>query len=147
MGEFVFKDGAFRMGTSGALTTTLSPYVTSIQVNYSAEIHDITPMGDNSRNRLAGLKDWSMTVGFNQDFASSDMDMNIFNKIGAESSNCFVTARARSTSPTASNPEFRGRALLDGYTPIREFTIVFRRWAKAAFTILLNLSSSIPRLG
>ena len=108
MGEMVFKDGAFRMGTSATLTTTLSPYVTSIAINYAAEIHDITHMGDNSRNRLAGLKDWSMTVGFNQDFASSDMDMNFFNKVGVESSNCYITARAKSTSPTASNPEYRG---------------------------------------
>lgn len=118
MGELVLKDGAFRMGTSGGLTTTLTPYVTSIAINYSAEIHDITHMGDNSRNRIAGLKDWSMTVGFNQDFGSSDIDKNFYNKIGADSSNCFVTARALSTSPGPTNPEYRGRSLLEGYMPI-----------------------------
>ena len=119
MAELVLKDGCFKVGSSNTLanlTTTLSPYVRSITVNYAAELLDKTAMGTNSRQRKAGLKDWSITVSLHQDFASSDVDKMFYGLIGT--SNCYVGARATSTSPAAANPEYRGWALLEGYTPL-----------------------------
>jgi hypothetical protein len=118
MAELVLKDPAVCIGTSGSPTTTLTPYVRSVTINYSAELQDKTASGDATRDRIAGLKDWSITVSFNQDFASTDVDKFVWGLIGAESSNSYIDVRTKTTKATASNPRYHGRGLLESYSPL-----------------------------
>ena len=84
----------------------------SVTLNYAAEILDKTAMGVGSRSRIAGLKDWSVTAEFNNQFhPSTDFDALFFSLIGTESSNCFINLRPTSST----NPRYHGRALLESY--------------------------------
>ena len=118
MAEMVLKNARVKLGTSGSPTTTLSPFLRSVTVNYSAEILDKTAMGSNSRRRIAGLKDWTATLEFNQSFNTSNINKFFFNLVGkVGSSNCYISIRPES-SGVGSTHRYYGKGLLDGYTPI-----------------------------
>jgi len=118
MGEIVLKDGSFRLGTSDG-STSLTDHVRSITVNYAAELLDKTAMGDASRRRIAGLKDWSMTVEFNQDFADNHIDEILYGKIGAsDSSNCWIQTKPTTAKGSATNPRYYGYSYLESYSPM-----------------------------
>lgn len=73
-------------------------------------------MGDTSRNKLAGLTNWTASVEFAQDFAASEVDATHFTLVGS-------TDRAWICRPTtgnrsATNPDFSGRCLVASYPPL-----------------------------
>ncbi len=118
MAEMVLKNARVKLGTSGSPSTNLSPFVRSVTLNYSAEILDKTAMGGLARRRIAGLKDWTASIEFNQSFNTSGLNKTFFNLVGkAGSSNCFINIRPES-SGVGSTHRFSGRGLLEGYTPM-----------------------------
>jgi len=115
MGIEVFKDCGFRVGTSGA-STNLTNHVKSATLTYSAELLDKTAMGNDSRRRIPGLKDWSIGVELHDDFADNHVDEILYNLIGTESSNCWVQLKPASTAKgSATNPRYFGRAYLESF--------------------------------
>ncbi len=94
----------------------LSDHVKSAVLNYAAEMLDDTVMGDDTRSRLAGLKDWSIDIEFLQDFASGKVDATLFPLIGAAAFPCLL--RPTSSAKGATNPEFTGQGVLESYTPM-----------------------------
>ena len=53
----------------------LSDHCRSVQLNYEAEILDDTAMGTSgTRSNRPGLKNWTLTVEFYQDFAAASVD-------------------------------------------------------------------------
>lgn len=116
MAEIVLKSAFVRVGSSGSLTQ-VSTAVRSVNINYSVDLQDKTAMGSSGRARIAGLKDWTVTVEFNQDFATTTISGDIFNYIG--STGQFIAVRASSAVRAAGNPDFIGSlGLIDSYTPI-----------------------------
>lgn len=110
MAEFVFTDAFVTIDG-----VDLSDHVRSVTVNYSADMQDDTAMGDGTRSRLGGLKDWSVDVEFNQDFASSSVDDTLFPLVGTS----FVVAvRPTSAARSATNPEYSGTGILESYPPL-----------------------------
>jgi hypothetical protein len=95
--------------------TDLSDHVRSVTLTYQAELQDKTAMGDNTRARLGGLKDWSMSVEFNQDFAASEVDVTVFSLVGTAFT---VILRPDAGSVSTTNPNFTGSGILEEYTPI-----------------------------
>ena len=118
MGELVFTKCLLLLGTSASPTSTLAKKVRSVTINYSAEIQDKTAMGSNSRQRIAGLKDWSVNVEFNQDFGSSDYDKMMFANVGKSSTDLWLDIRPTTAKGSATNPRYTGRCVQEGYTPI-----------------------------
>ncbi len=114
MGEIVFTHARFEVGTSGA-STDLSDHVKTVALTYAADLLDKTAMGNNSRRRIAGLKDWSVTVDFNDDFADNQVDETLFGLIGTASSNCWVHIKATTAKGSAANPRYFGRTLLESF--------------------------------
>lgn len=92
----------------------LSDHVQSVQLNYDAADLDTTAMGSSTRTRIAGLKDWSMSVTFYQDYAASKVDATLFPLIGAAAFT--VTAKATSGATSSTNPLFTGSAILGSYS-------------------------------
>lgn len=92
----------------------LSDHVRAASLTYGVELLEITAMGDTSRERIAGYKDWTLDVEFNQDFAASEVDATLFPLVGA-------AAFAVSLMPVktggvgATNPKYSGNALLETY--------------------------------
>lgn len=94
----------------------LSDHVSSVTLNYSAELQDETAMGDGTRQRLAGLKDWSVEVTFQQDFSSGEVDATLFSLIGAAAFT--VTVMANKTAGVGvTNPRYSGSCVLESYPP------------------------------
>lgn len=115
MAEMVLKDAVVKIGTTSA-PVDLSDHVRSVAINYSAEIHDRTAMGSSARKRLAGLKDFNVTVEFNQDYAASKVDATLFPYVG--STNKWINIKKASSATTGVNPRFHGKCLLESYSPI-----------------------------
>lgn len=94
----------------------LSDHVRSVTLNYSAELVDETAMGDTTRVRKGGVKDWSMEVEFNQDYAASSVDATLFSLVG---STFTVTVRPdNSDGVSATNPNYTGTGILESYAPL-----------------------------
>jgi hypothetical protein len=116
MAEIVLKNAFVRIGSSGGLVA-LSTAVRSVNINYSADLQDKTAMGSSGRARLAGLKDWTVAIEFNQDYATTTIDGDIFSWVG--STGQFIAVRPTSGARAAGNADFIGSlGLIDSYTPI-----------------------------
>jgi predicted secreted protein len=97
-------------------SVNLSSYVRSVTINYGAEMLEKTAMSANSKQRIAGLKDWSVDIEFNQDFAAASVDATLFPLVGAASFPIEIRPDAGAVSAT--NPKYTGNALLESYPPI-----------------------------
>lgn len=111
MAEIIFDDPYVMINT-----VDLSDHVRSVTINYKAEIQDKTAGGSTSRERIAGLKDWSVDIEFNQDYAAGEVDATLFSLIGAASFPIIIKPDGDTTGVT--NPRFTGNAVLETYSPI-----------------------------
>lgn len=93
----------------------LSDHIKSITLNYSAEMLDDTAMGDDTRSKIGGLKDWSMDVTFHQDYAASNVDATFFPLVG---STFVCVLKPTSSAVSATNPSFTGTGILESYQPM-----------------------------
>lgn len=110
MSSFVFVDGFVQINS-----VNLSASGRQATVDYSAEQQDDTAFGDTTRSRLGGLKDWSMTIEFNQDHAAGNVDATMFGIVGTVVA---VEVRPTSASRSATNPGYTGNALVQSYSPV-----------------------------
>jgi len=62
--------------------TDLSAHASEVGLNYASEMQDETAMGDDTRVRKGGLKDWSIDVTWHQDFAAGAVDATLFSLVG-----------------------------------------------------------------
>lgn len=111
MAVFAYKDASVVVNS-----VDLSDHVRSATVNYEADELDSTAMGDDARERIAGLKSFSIDVEFNQDFAASEVDATLFSLVGAAAFT--VTVKPLSDAVSATNPSFSGSCLLTSYSPL-----------------------------
>lgn len=96
----------------------LSDHCRSVQLNYEAEILDDTAMGTSgTRSNRPGLKNWTLTVEFYQDFAAANVDATLFALIGAVAFPIIIRP-VKATPVGATNPNFTGNAVLESYPPI-----------------------------
>ena len=93
----------------------LSDHVKSVTLNYSADMNDDSAMGDTTHSRIGGLKDWSLDIEFQQDYASSKVDATLFPLVG---STFTVIVIPVNDTVTATNPSFSGTGILESYPPI-----------------------------
>ncbi len=111
MGVFVLKDARVEVNS-----VDLSAWVKSVKLSYGAAVKETTAMTSNSFTGLAGLKDWSVDLELNQDFAAGAVDATLWPLIGAAPFP--VKIRPTSGAVSVTNPEFRGDALLESYPPM-----------------------------
>ena len=72
-------------------------------------------MGDTFQSRTGGLKDGTLSIEFQQDFASSEVDATLFPLLGTTTA-FIVKADAGSTSAT--NPAYSGNVLVNQHLPL-----------------------------
>lgn len=95
----------------------LSDHVKSVEVQYQAELLDDTVMGTSgTRSNKPGLKNWTITVNFLQDYAAASVDATLFSLIGAIAFP--IKVRPTSAAISATNPEFQGNGVLESYPPL-----------------------------
>lgn len=95
--------------------TDLSDHLRSITLETSADVVDASCMTDTWKERLAGLKDWKLTLEFAQDFAAASVDATLFPLVGTAAA---VVLRPTQAAKSATNPEFTGNAFLENYNPL-----------------------------
>lgn len=110
MATFAVTDASVTVGG-----TDLSDHVRSVNINISAEELDDTAMGDDWHSRLAGLKDWSVTVEFNQDFAASSVEATVWAAFATTAS---IVFKPTSSAVGSTNPSYTGNALISDASPI-----------------------------
>lgn len=109
MAEFVMDDAFLSLGG-----TDLSDHVASVTLNYEGDLKDKSAMSDTTVERIAGVKDWSLDVEFNQDFSTSSVDDTIWTALDGGST-LAVILRPTSDAVGGSNPEFTGNVLVESY--------------------------------
>ena len=87
---------------------------TNLNMAYSADSLDTTSFGDTTRVRIGGLKDWTLQVDFNQDFASGGLDGLMFPLVGTVVA---IIIRPDAGVIGVNNPELTGSGLVTSYPP------------------------------
>jgi len=93
----------------------LSDWITSVTLQIKVDDQEDTAMGDTYRSRIGGLKEWSMDIDFNADFAASAVDQTVWPLLGTVTA---VTVKATSASNSSTNPQYSGSVLVAEYSPI-----------------------------
>jgi hypothetical protein len=111
MAIFVATD--FSVSINGS--TALASYLTQVELKASANDITTTSFGSTWVTRVAGLKEGSLTLQFNQDYAASAVDATLWPLLG---SNATVVIKPTSTAVSATNPAYTAIALVTDLTPV-----------------------------
>ena len=94
----------------------LSDHVTSVELNDETADVATTNFGSSGNvTRVGGLKDGSITIEFQQDYAASNVDATLW---AARGTAITVTVKATSASTSATNPLYSGSYLVTQYKPV-----------------------------
>ena len=94
----------------------LSSHFTSADVPETADAPESTAFGVTTRRRTAGgLKDWTVTLEYNQDFDAGQLDATLSPLLATS---CALVIRPDSAALGPANPERRGSGIMTAYTPI-----------------------------
>lgn len=96
---------------------TFSDHVSSVEVQAKKDDIDVTSFSGSGREHAAGLRDTSITVNFQQDFAASQVDATLFPLWSGETE-FEVLVRPTSAAGSATNPTYGGSAILLEYSPL-----------------------------
>lgn len=110
MATFAFTDAKVTINS-----VDLSDHVRQVKLSVEADDLENTAMGASYKSRIGGLKDWSVDIEFNQDFASSKVDATLFPLIGTVTTIAIVPVN---TTVAATNPEYSGSVLVKEYAPM-----------------------------
>ena len=94
----------------------LSDHTVGVSSNYMAELLDDTAMGDTTRSRIGGLKDWEFTVTLHADEASSSVHQTLFPLVGTTGTVIFRPVNTGGVGAT--NPNYTGTAILENCPPL-----------------------------
>ena len=96
--------------------TDFSSDIAAVTFELSAAEQETTAFGNTFVQRIAGLKDASVSLDFHQDFAASGgVDSVLFPLLG---SNATVTVIPSGSVVSSSNPSFSGIFLCTEYSPL-----------------------------
>jgi hypothetical protein len=111
MAIFVATD--FSVSINGS--TALASYLTQVELKTSANDITTTAFGSTWVTRVAGLKEGSLTLQFNQDYAVSTVDATLWPLLGT---NATVIIKPTSTATSSSNPAYTAICLVTDLTPV-----------------------------
>lgn len=95
--------------------TDYSTSLTAVTLNLSTDEVETTAFGGGGyRSRVAGLKDASITLDFNQDFAAGSVDSTLWTNFGSFAT---VVITPTSAAVSASNPSYTGVFLVSQTNP------------------------------
>ena len=92
-----------------------SANLTQAELSLEADDVETTAFGSTYRSRIGGLKQGSLNLQFNQDFAAAGIDSVLFPLLGTAAT---VVIKPTSTAVSATNPTYTFNALVTSYTPI-----------------------------
>jgi len=111
MAIFVATD--FSVSINGS--TALASYLTQVELKTSANDITTTSFGSAWVTRVAGLKEGTLTLQFNQDYAAATVDPTLWPLLGA---NATVVIKPTSSAVSSANPSYTLTALVTDLTPV-----------------------------
>jgi hypothetical protein len=93
----------------------LSDHLKSATLTYTADSPEFTASGDGTREYLGGLKQWSVSLEFNQDYAASTVDITLFSIVGTVVA---LELKADDAATDVTNPSFEGNVVVTSYQPL-----------------------------
>lgn len=114
MAEIVLIDPFISIGGND-----LSEHFKSISLGPTVDTQDSTAFGDEWTEMEAGLKEFSVTLDFNQDFAAGAFDDVMWPMFGTKQP---LVARPTMAALGPANPERRGMVIVSGY-PIMDGSV------------------------
>jgi len=111
MAIFVATD--FSVSINGS--TALASYLTQVELKTSANDITTTAFGSTWVTRVAGLKEGSLTLQFNQDYAAATVDATLWPLLGA---NATVVIKPTSSAVGSANPAYTALCLVTDLTPV-----------------------------
>jgi len=111
MAIFVATD--FSVSINGS--TALASYLTQVELKVSANDITTTAFGSTYVTRIAGLKEGSLTLQFNQDYAAAAVDAVLFPLLG---SNATVVIKPTTSAVSSANPSYSQVCLVTDLTPV-----------------------------
>jgi len=112
MAEFILSDAEFTFNT-----VDLSDHVKTVTFNLTSDAPDVTAMGDDWRDFLAGLRSFQITLDFYQDFAAGEVDATFWAAFIGTNKTAF-TLKPTSNATSGTNPVFSGNVIITNYDPI-----------------------------
>lgn len=94
--------------------TNLSDHIVQAQLSIESNEVETTSFGNTWRTRVGGLKNGSLTLQFQQDFAAGKVDALIWPLIGTDAT---VVITPSSTAVSATNPSYTALASVLAYEP------------------------------
>jgi hypothetical protein len=112
MAIFVATD--FNITINGS--TALTPYLTQVELKTSANDITTTAFGSSWVTRVAGLKEGTLTLQFNQDYAASNApDTVLWPLLGSTATVLIVPT---SSAVSSANPKYTVPVIVTDYTPV-----------------------------
>lgn len=95
----------------------LSDHVKSVELDYTADTPDSTTMKSTpTRERISGLRDWSIALDFTNDYAAASVDATLFPLMGQTFA--VILRPAKASAVSATNPNYSGTGILSSYKPL-----------------------------
>ena len=91
-----------------------SSAIAAVTFDISAAEQEVTAFSDTFVQRIAGLKDASVSLDFHQDFGAAAVDATLFPLLGSAAT---VTVIPNGTAVSATNPSYSGVFLITEYSP------------------------------
>lgn len=111
MAIFVATD--FSVSINGS--TALAAYLTQVELKTSANDITTTAFGSTWVTRVAGLKEGSLTLTFNQDYAAATVDATLWPLLGSQAT---VVIKPTTSAVGTSNPAYTAICSVIDLTPV-----------------------------
>lgn len=100
-------------------SVNLSDHITSITINSTDDVIETTAFGSTARSRVAGLRDNSVTLEFQQDYAAASVEATI-NAAGSSlvGTTTTIVVKPNGSTTSATNPSYTFSALVSEWTPL-----------------------------
>lgn len=93
----------------------LSNHVDQVTVEQTFADVDTTAFGSSSKTRTSGLGDHKITVEFQQDYATAEVDATLYPLIGTVTT---FNIKPVNTATSTTNPAYTGSVLITDYKPL-----------------------------
>ena len=110
MAVFSFTDAKVTINS-----VNLSDHVKQVTIRTTDDVVETTAMGATAKSRIAGLPDNNLTVEFNQDFATSQVEATIYPLISTVTT-CVVQPTSAAVGGT--NPTYSFNVLISEWAPL-----------------------------
>lgn len=95
----------------------LSDHIDNVEIMLSKDEIDTTNFGGDGRERIAGLKNDSFTLNFQQDFGTAEVDATLY-PLWDDETEFTVSVQPSTGSTTVTNPLYSGTCVLLEYQPL-----------------------------